>query len=130
MKLNTKIGKIMRTNKVMYTTSVQKQIEIRPRFVGRGEPWCSFLLAAAAALCAALVWWVVYVRGSRGWRLCPPTAGSGGGVAKGAPEPTGQPPSCRYLWSHRARRDAPPLVAACGVTEPDGAAPLQSLALE
>jgi uncharacterized membrane protein YwaF len=69
--------KIIRTNKVQYTTSVKyksKYDSVSSVVVG---PWCSFLLTAAAALCAALVWWVVYVRRSRRWRSRPPTAGSG-----------------------------------------------------
>jgi hypothetical protein len=53
--------------------------------------WCSLLLTASAALCAALVWWVGYVKGSHGWPR-PATADSGDGVAKGAPEPAPLPP--------------------------------------
>jgi hypothetical protein len=65
------------------------------------------------ALCAALLSWVGYVRGSRGWRSRPPTAGSGGGgVSKGAPEPDGTSPSGRCLWSSRAWRDGTPPLAA------------------
>jgi hypothetical protein len=61
-----------------------------------------------------------YVRGSRGWRSHPPTAGSGGSVTEGAPgpdetalppvatyrvaEPDVPPPSGRCLWIRRARR--------------------------
>jgi hypothetical protein len=48
----------------------------------------------------------------------------GGGVAKGAPESDETAPSGRYLWSSRARRDAPPPpVAASRVVDPHGMCP-------
>jgi hypothetical protein len=37
--------------------------------------------------------------------------------------PTGQPPFGGCLWSRRARRVAPPKLAACGVAEPNVPAP-------
>jgi hypothetical protein len=99
------------------------QILIRLRFVGRGGPWFSFLLAAAAALCAALVWWIGYVRGSHGWRSRPPTADSGGGVAKGVPEPDGTAPLRWLPVESPSPTCRPPKLAACGVAEPNVPAP-------
>jgi hypothetical protein len=61
------------------------------------------------------VWWVGYVRGSRGWRSHPPTADSMGGLAKGEPEPGGTSPSLSVESPSPTGR--PPLVAGPGVTE-------------
>jgi hypothetical protein len=66
------------------------------------------------------------VRGSRGWRLRPPTAGSGAVSLREHLSPTGSSPFGRCLWSSRARRDDPPPAAASRVAEPDGTGLLRS----